>query len=267
MNNAIEIIVAGAGGRMGKMLTGLVLDNPLYRLAGAVDLKEHLADIESLPCLVTDNVGNAFEKAPNAILIDFTAPTATIRAAETAAKMNRKVVIGTTGFSLEQKELLKELAKKTAIFWSANMSVGLNAIIGILPRLANALGESYDMEIMEIHHKRKKDSPSGTALMLAESLAQARGWNLDKTRNSCRNGIIGERPEKEIGVQALRGGDVVGIHTIYFLGSGEVVEIKHQAESRENFAQGALRAAAWLKNQNPGKLYSMQDLINSSAEQ
>lgn len=261
MNEKLEIIVAGAGGRMGKMLTRLVMENSAYSLAGAVDIKDHLKELESLPCMVTDSIEEAFKNAIDAILVDFTAPSATMQAIEKAADMKRKAVIGTTGFSAEQKKRLNELAMVTPVFWSANMSVGLNALLGILPHLCNALGENYDIEIMEIHHKRKKDSPSGTALMLAETLAKAREWELDKTRNSCRNGIIGERPKEEIGVQALRGGDVVGIHSVYFFGPGEIVEIKHQAESRENFAQGALRAAKWLSCQKAGKLYSMQDIL------
>ena len=141
------------------------------------------------------------------------------------------------------------------------MSLGINVLLRVLPDLVRLLGDDYDLEIMEIHHNRKKDSPSGTALRLAECLAEAKDWDLEDTACYHREGIIGERPKKEIGLQTLRGGDVVGVHTVYCLGPGERIEINHQAHSRENFAQGALRAAARLREQNPGKLYSMVELL------
>lgn len=263
MSEPLQIIIAGAAGRMGQTLVNLIMSENAYELSGAVERQEELKKLQALPCAITDNLADAFYAAPNAILIDFTAPDAAINSAEIAAKMKRKMVIGATGFDNTQKEKLKELAKVTPLFWSANMGVGLNALLRFLPELEVALGNNYDLEIMEIHHKRKKDAPSGTALMLGDVLAKARGWDLDKTRNSRRDGITGERKHEEIGVQALRGGDVVGIHSVYFFGPGEIIEIKHQIESRENFAQGALRAASWLNNQKPGSLYSMQDAIGT----
>ena len=141
------------------------------------------------------------------------------------------------------------------------MSIGISVIRKILPQLAAALGPDYDMEIVEIHHKHKKDAPSGTALTLAEGLAASRNWDAKDVRLSSRDGLIGERPQEQIGVQAVRGGDVVGVHTVYFLGQGERIELTHHAHSRENFARGALRAALWLPSQKPGKLYSMPDLL------
>ncbi len=141
------------------------------------------------------------------------------------------------------------------------MSIGVNVLLRILPQLTKTLGPDYDMEIVEIHHNRKKDAPSGTALMLGEALAEARDWDFEACKKTCREGMTGERPKMEIGIQAVRGGDVAGVHTVYFFGPGERIEVTHQAHGRENFAMGALTAAKWLKNQKAGKLYSMQDMF------
>ena len=141
------------------------------------------------------------------------------------------------------------------------MSVGIAVLRQLLPDLVRALGEDYDIELVELHHNRKKDSPSGTALTLGECLAEARGWKLADVRQSGRDGIIGPRPKQEIGIQAVRGGDVVGVHTVYFMGPGERIEVSHHAHSRENFARGALRAAAWLAGQKAGRLYGMPDML------
>ena len=181
--------------------------------------------------------------------------------ARLAAEKGTPLVIGTTGFTPEQLQELGELAQRTPIFWSSNMSVGVNVLMKVLPALTKALGDKYDIEMVELHHNRKKDSPSGTALMLGECLAEARDWKLEDVRCSARDGIIGERPKAQIGIQAIRGGDVVGVHTVYFMGPGERIEVTHQAHSRETFAQGALRAAAWLATQKAGRLYRMQDIF------
>jgi 4-hydroxy-tetrahydrodipicolinate reductase len=141
------------------------------------------------------------------------------------------------------------------------MSVGVNVLLKILPQLVTLLGEQYDLEMVELHHNKKKDSPSGTALRLAECLAEARKWDLDTVANYHREGIIGERPHEEIGIQTIRGGDVVGVHTVYALGPGERIEVTHQAHSRETFAAGAIRAAKWLAQNRPGKLYTMSDML------
>lgn len=257
----IPIIVMGANGRMGRTITGLVKGDPQLRLAGAVENAAHVADLAGLGCPVSDNLAELAATGEKGVIIDFTAPQASLKAAETAVASQWRMVIGTTGLSAGQKDLLAELAKSTPILWSANMSVGVNVLLRILPELAKALGPAYDMEMVEIHHKHKKDAPSGTALMLADALAKARGLNLEEARRSCRDGLIGGRDPGEIGVMALRGGDVVGVHACYFLGQGEALEITHRAESRENFAAGAIRAAKWLSGQEKGKLYSMSDVI------
>ncbi len=232
------IVIVGANGRMGRTISGLAAADPEYRLAGLVDSKEHLDALSGASCPVSDDL--------EALL-------------RVAARSGHALVIGTTGFSEEEKEELRVLAAETPLFWSSNMSIGVNVLLKILPELTRALGDNYDIEMVELHHNRKKDSPSGTALTLGECLAEARGWELPDVRCSSRDGIIGERPRAQIGIQAIRGGDVVGVHTVYFMGPGERIEVSHQAHSRENFAQGALRAAAWLALQKPGRLYSMQD--------
>lgn len=266
MTKPLDIIVVGAAGRMGTLICQLAQSERAFHLAGAVDKTDALAALANLGAPVADEPAALLAAASDAVIIDFTAPQAALQTVVAAASHNVPVVIGTTGFTESQKAELAEYAKKIPLFWSANMSVGVNVLLKLLPDLSSALGPAYDIEMSEIHHRKKKDSPSGTALMLGEALAKSRDWSLEETRVSCRDGLIGERPDKQIGIQALRGGDVVGIHTVYFLGPGEIIEVKHQAESRENFAQGALRAAAWLKNQKPGRLYSMQDVIASKLE-
>ena len=187
----------------------------------------------------------------------------TASVAQTAADTGNPMVIGTTGLSEGQQEELAAAAARTPLFWAPNMSVGVNVLLELLPQLVRMLGDLYDVELSEIHHKFKKDAPSGTALKLAQVLAEAKGWDLKQVAQYCREGIIGERPKDEIGVQTLRGGDVVGDHTVYFFGPGERIEVTHRAHSRETFAQGALRAAKWIGRQKPGTIYSMADMVLS----
>ncbi|MDR1659330.1 MAG: 4-hydroxy-tetrahydrodipicolinate reductase [Desulfovibrio sp.] len=256
------IVIVGANGRMGRTVTGLVTADPELSLAGLVDREEEVHALAAFHCPAADNLEDILPGAPQAVIVDFTAPSASLHSAHTAAETGHPLVIGTTGFTDDQMRQLRNFAERTPIFWASNMSVGVNVILKILPELARALGEKYDIEIVELHHNRKKDSPSGTALALGARLAQTRGWNFSGARCFSRDGIIGERPKEQIGIQAVRGGDVVGVHTVYFLGQGERIELCHQAHSRENFAQGALRAARWIAGQKPGKLYGMLDLLN-----
>ena len=256
------LIIFGAAGRMGTILCTMADKSDNYTLAGVVDTA-YAAQKPAWNCPAGADLAEVVSKVtdPNTVIVDFSSPEASVGNAEIAAAHKVPLVIGTTGLSENQKKRLAELAGRTQLFWSPNMSLGINVLLRVLPDLARLLGEDYDLEVMEIHHKLKKDSPSGTALRLAECLAEARNWRLDDTACYHREGIIGERPHKEIGVQTLRGGDVVGVHTMYFMGPGERIEVTHQAHSRENFAQGAFRAAAWLKKQIPGPLYSMTDLL------
>lgn len=257
----LQVMVTGAGGRMGSQLVRQILEDPGLELVGATETEAGLKSISHLPCAVSTSLKDLFSVFPRAVAIDFTSANASLENARVAAAQKGAIVIGSTGFTGAERDQLAEYAREAKIFWSANMSVGVAALLEILPKLAELLGPAYDLEIMELHHKRKKDAPSGTALMLAEALAKSRGWKLDEVRKAGRNGLEGERPRREIGVHALRGGDVVGIHSIWFLGPGETLEITHQAQSRENFASGALRAAAWLAEAKPGKLYSMRDML------
>jgi 4-hydroxy-tetrahydrodipicolinate reductase len=198
---------------------------------------------------------------PYAVVIDFTAPEVTLKTLETAVNHQTPVVTGTTGFTPEQVEMVEDMAKQTPVFWAPNMSVGINSLLKVLPRLVKQLGPQYDIELVELHHNKKVDAPSGTAVRLAQCLADSREWDYEEVKNCCREGIIGARPKEEIGVQTVRGGDVAGVHTVYLMGPGERIEITHHAHSRDTFGQGALRAAKWIGDQLPTRLYSMADML------
>jgi 4-hydroxy-tetrahydrodipicolinate reductase len=234
-------------------------------LAGVVERPENVGKLAGLGCPASDDLAEILPGAPGAVVIDFTQPQASLATARLAARHGNPVVIGTTGLKPEELAELERSAASAPIFWSPNMSLGVNVLLRVLPELVRMLGPEYDLEMTEIHHNRKADAPSGTALKLAQVLAGAREWDLAEVGKYCREGIIGPRPAKEIGVQTVRGGDVVGDHTVYFLGPGERIEITHRAHSRENFAKGALRAARWLAaGAKAGKLLSMADLLAAS---
>ena len=258
---ATDVVILGAKGRMGNTLVNMALADEELNLVGACERKGNAEGIDYEGCTASDCLEELLPKVPGAVIVDFTAPESSVAMSGIAAKHGNPAVIGTTGLDKDQQEQLAEAAKKVPLFWAPNMSVGVNTLLKVLPALVQALGPAYDMEMVETHHKMKKDSPSGTALKLAQCLAEARGWDYDEVKKHCRDGIIGERPQKQIGVQTLRGGDVVGDHTMFFFGPGERIEITHRAHSRETFASGALRAAKWLAAQKPGKLYSMADLF------
>lgn len=258
-----DIILVGANGRMGKAIANLIANESGYRLTGAVERSDKLKDLGQTDYPVSDNLEEILNKA-SGVIVDFTQADAAVHSANIAAMRKRPIVIGTTGLSNAQKDELAALAQKCPILCSSNMSIGINVLLRFLPNLARALGPEYDIEIVEMHHNRKKDAPSGTAIMLGEALAESRGWELATCKEFCREGITGERPKTQIGIQAVRGGDVAGVHTVYFLGPGERIEVTHQAHSRENFAMGALTAAKWLQNRKPGKLYSVQDIFENA---
>ena len=261
----LPIIVVGAGGRMGKTICDLVLDNPDMDLVGMVERPEYQPRVAPVDCVVSDDFESVVDTCPeNLVVIDFSNPQNSLHTAEVCAKEGISLVIGTTGFSQEEQADLASYARKTRLFWSPNMSVGVSVLQKILPLLVKDLGPDYDVDIAEIHHHNKKDAPSGTALRLGECVAEARGWDLATVRTSGRDGIIGPRPKEEIGIMALRGGSVVGVHTVYFMGAGECIEVTHRAESRANFARGALRAAEWLSKQEAGRLYTMKDMFQEA---
>ncbi len=258
---SIPVIIMGAKGRMGSTLARLAMESDQFTVSGVVERAEYSSGLELLGCPVAHDLQELLPSCSGATVIDFTAPEVSLSSARKAAKTGNPIVIGTTGLSAAQLAELETLAKDIPVFWSPNMSIGVNALVRVLPMLERILGEAYDMEITEIHHHHKKDAPSGTAVKLAQVLAQSRGWSMDEVGNYGRQGLVGARPEKELGVHALRGGDVVGDHTVYFFGPGERIEVTHRAHSRENFARGALRAASWLSTRKPGRLYSMGQLL------
>lgn len=240
---SLRVLVTGAHGRMGRAVQRVVAESPDLVLAGAVDQGDD-------PWAVTDVD----------VVVDFTTPEATIGYARFAAERGVPMVAGTTGLTPPQKGELTQLATRVPILLAPNMSVGVNVLLDVVARAVAALGPGWDAEVVELHHRHKVDAPSGTALRLAEAVAQARGASLAEVGRYERRGLVGERPAGEIGVQTLRGGDVVGEHTVYLLGDSERIELTHRATDRAIFAHGALRAARWVVGK-PAALYSMADVL------
>lgn len=264
----IKVIVAGAAGRMGNRLVALIKDSTDLTLAGAVEGKGHhtIGDDagETAGCgkagvSITDDLSALLDRGE--VVIDFSAPEATLNHLRAVAQHRRAMVIGTTGFSDAELEELKLLARQVPCVFSPNMSVGVNLICKVIGEMARTLGDEYDIEVIEAHHRLKKDAPSGTALKIAEVLAKAVNRDLGQVGVYARKGLIGERKKQEIGIQTIRAGDIVGDHTIIFGGMGERIEVTHRASSRDTFARGALRAARWVVRQPPG-LYDMLDVLN-----
>ena len=264
----IKVVVAGAGGRMGGRLISLIGESKSLRLAGAIEKKGHpavgrdageVAGGARLGISIADDLTTLAEKAD--VLIEFTSPEATLAHVEIMASRKKAMVIGTTGLSAEQVSELKTKATAIPCVLAPNMSVGVNLMLKVIAEMARALGDDYDIEVTEAHHRLKKDAPSGTALKMAEVLAKATGKSLDQVAAYARKGIIGERKRGEIGMQVIRAGDIVGDHTVLFGGIGERLEVTHRASSRDTFAVGALRGAEWVVKQPPG-LYDMQDVLD-----
>lgn len=262
-----KMVVLGAAGRMGKSIINVISETKDAELIGAVEKSGHsdigrdmgeMSGAGRSGVKLTDNFEKAIKKAD--CVIDFTFPEATMHHLDIAQKNNIAMVIGTTGFSHQQREKLKEAGKEIPIVAAPNMSVGVNCLLKIVSDTAKVLGKDYDVEIIEAHHRFKKDAPSGTAMRLAEALASGLGRDLDKVAVYERHGIIGERRPDEIGIQTIRAGDIVGDHTVIFGGQGERIEITHRAHSRDTFARGAVKAAMWIVNQPKG-LYDMQDVL------
>lgn len=263
----IKVIVTGAGGRMGARLVSLIKESSDLQLVGAIERKGHpavgsdageVAGCVRTGVVVTDNLAALAERAD--VLIDFTAPDATLMHLAIMAASRKAMVIGTTGLSANQIVELQKTAKSIPCVFSPNMSVGINVVLKVLAEMARAFGEDYDIEVTEAHHRLKKDAPSGTALKIAQVLADATGRDLDQVAAYGRKGMIGERKRGEIGIQVIRAGDIVGDHTVLFGGSGERIEVTHRAQSRDTFARGALRAAQWVVTRPPG-LYDMHDVL------
>lgn len=263
----IKIIVSGATGRMGSRIIALHREYPDIELAGALGRKGHeglgrdIGDMLGLGTLgikLSSEIKDFITRAN--ILIEFSHPKATLEHLREASEKGCSAVIGTTGFTQEDLEEIKNLAKKIPCVFAPNMSVGVNLLLKVLGDVAKVLGNDYDIEIVEAHHRLKKDAPSGTALKMAQVIASALDRNLDDVAVYARKGMIGERTKKEIGIQTIRAGDIVGEHTVIFGGLGERIEITHKASSRDTFARGALKAAIWVHGK-PAGLYDMQDVL------
>ena len=262
----MKIGIVGCAGRMGQMLLAEVLDTPGCELAGGSERPGGDAVGRDLGALIgRGNLGLIVGSDPAALfaaadtVIDFTTPAATVQHAALAAERRCALVIGTTGLSPEDIAQIDTAAKRTAIVRAGNMSLGVNILLALVEQVARAL-DGYDIEVLEMHHHHKVDAPSGTALMLGEAAAKGRGVDLAAVSQRVRDGITGPRKPGEIGFATLRGGDVIGEHTVFFSGEGERIEIGHKASSRRLFAAGAVRAAKWTAGRPPGH-YSMRDVL------
>jgi 4-hydroxy-tetrahydrodipicolinate reductase len=263
----IKVIVAGAGGRMGGRLVSLLKESKNLQLVGAVEKKGHaavgqdageIAGCGKLGIRISDDLSSVAGAAD--VLIEFTSPEATLEHLSVMANRKKAMVIGTTGLSPDQVGELRSMAKMIPCVFAPNMSVGVTLMLKLIVETATKLGDTYDIEVIEAHHRLKKDAPSGTALKIAQILAEATGKDFDKVVAYSRKGVIGERKRGEIGMQVIRAGDIVGDHTVLFGGNGERIEITHRATNRDTFATGALRAAEWIVKQPPG-LYDMHDVL------
>jgi 4-hydroxy-tetrahydrodipicolinate reductase len=261
------VAVGGAAGRMGTRIVALLGEAPELRLTAALEAPGHpslgrdageVAGIGPRGVPITAEVKSAL--GPDRMLIEFSVPEASLEHLRVVADTGASAVIGTTGFSAAQREEIARLARRAPILVAPNMSVAVTLAFKLLALMAKSLGDDYDVEITEIHHRFKKDAPSGTAVRMAEIIAEALGRDIDQVGVYGRQGMPGERTRKEIGVMSLRSGDVVGEHTVSFGTLGERLELTHRAHSRDTFARGALRAARWMIGRPPG-LYSMHDVL------
>jgi 4-hydroxy-tetrahydrodipicolinate reductase len=262
-----RLVVCGAAGRMGKTLIALIAQNPATQLLGAVEAPGNatlgtdagaLAGVGVLGVAVTDDFASV--ALPDAVALDFTTAAAALEHLHTAVEKHSPIVIGSTGFTVQQQADLDRLAPQTRSVIAPNMSVGIAVLQRLAREAALALGSEFDPEIVEMHHRMKVDAPSGTALALAKTVADATKRTLATDAVYGREGVVGQRQQREIGVMALRGGDVVGDHTVIFAGMGERIELTHRAQSRDCLARGAIRAALWLAHQPVGR-YGMADVL------
>jgi 4-hydroxy-tetrahydrodipicolinate reductase len=266
-NSDMRLVIAGAGGRMGRTLIQVIAATKGVTLAGAVEAAGsavigrdagELAGLGGNGITVVSDVAPLLKDADG--LIEFTAPAASLALAELSAAAGVVHVRGTTGHSAEEEAAIAKAARRTPIVKSGNMSLGVNLLAALVKRVAQTLGEDYDIEIVEMHHNKKIDSPSGTALMFGRAAALGRGVNLAQRSVRGRDGMTGPRAPGDIGFAALRGGTVIGDHSVIFAGPAERIELAHRAEDRMIFARGALHAALWARGQKPG-LYSMADVL------
>ena len=262
----VKIAVCGAAGRMGQRII-VAAREAGCAVSGALERPGHeqigqdaglIAGCGALGVAITDDL-NAVVAGCD-VLIDFTTPKVSLKNLEACGLQKKAIVIGSTGFTPEERALARELAKDIPAVLAPNMSVGVNVCFKVLADIAKILGDDFDVEIVEAHHKLKKDAPSGTAVRMGEVVAEALGRDYTTVANFHREGIVGERTREEIGMQTIRGGDIVGEHTVYFIGMGERIELTHRAHTRDMFSRGSVRAAKWVVSQKPG-LYDMQDVL------
>ena len=264
---AVNIVINGVLGRMGKEIASAVISDQEVVLGGCIERAGHPArgadiggflGIEKTGVTIVPGVEAISGKID--VVIDFTTPESTRSLLQAIRNKGTGVVVGTTGLSESDRELMKKVSGTNAVLYSPNMSLGVNFLFYLAQIAAERLGDDFDIEIIEAHHRFKKDSPSGTAKMLGEIVSKATGCSYNDAVKHGREGIVHERPAKQLGMHAVRGGDIVGDHTVLFAGIGERLEIKHCAHSRATFARGAVKAAKWLHSQKPG-LYSMRNVL------
>jgi 4-hydroxy-tetrahydrodipicolinate reductase len=263
----IKVIVVGAAGRMGRMIINAIQNAEGIQCAGAVEATGNpavgkdagaVAGLAELGVRIEDTLSTVIKKGE--VVIDFTTANTSLPNMEIAASLHKPMVVGSTGFSTQQMDKVRVLTKEFPCVLAPNMSVGVNLMFKVVEEVAKILGPNYDCEIIEAHHRMKKDAPSGTALKLGEVIAHALGRKWADVGVYGRKGIVGERSHEEIGMQVIRAGDIVGDHTVLFGGMGERLEITHRAHTRDTFAQGAVCAAQWVVSQKPG-LYDMGDVL------
>jgi len=264
----LNLAVTGAAGRMGRNLIQACYENSNCQLGAAIEHEGspfighdagEMAGVGTLNKKLVSKLGEATDDFKT--LIDFTRPEVTLQNLASCVANGKNIVIGTTGFSEEEKQIIKQASETIGVVFAPNMSVGVNLCFKLLDIAARVLGDDVDIEVIEAHHRHKVDAPSGTALRMGEVVADALGRNLDDCAVYGREGVTGERDRKTIGFETIRAGDIVGDHTVMFAGIGERVEITHKASSRMTFANGAIRAALWLEDQTTG-LYDMQDVLD-----
>lgn len=263
----VKIAVCGAAGRMGQRIIHSVQESEGAELAAVLERPLHplvgqdaglVSGCGPLGVTISDDLNGVI--AASDVMIDFTAPKVSLKNLEACALQKKSIVIGSTGFTPQERELAVELARDVPVVLAPNMSVGVNVCFKVLKDLAATLGDDFDVEIVEAHHRLKQDAPSGTAVRMGEVVAEALGRDYNRVANFHRQGITGARTREEIGMQTIRGGDIVGEHTVYFIGMGERIELSHRAMTRDMFSRGAVRAAKWVVGKAPG-LYDMQDVL------
>jgi len=262
----VKIAVCGAAGRMGQRIIVAVKEAGCT-LSGSLERPGHdlvgqdaglISGCGALGVKISDDLNAVVEGCD--VLIDFTTPKVSLKNLEVCSLKKKAIVIGSTGFTPEERVLAAELAKEIPCVLAPNMSVGVNVCFKVLKEIAKSLGEGFDVEIVELHHNKKKDAPSGTAVRMGEVVAEALGRDYHQVANCHREGFTGERTKEEIGMQTVRGGDIIGEHTVYFIGQGERIEISHRAMTRDMFSRGSVRAAQWVVGKKAG-IYDMQDVL------